>query len=49
LRRISRRRKTLVEDDPADVEGDGDAEEKDAESDEEGNGSAATGEVHGAG
>ena len=39
----------LVEDDPGDVEGDGDADEQHAEGDEEGDGSAASGDVHGVG
>ena len=37
----------LVEDDPADVEDDGGAEREYAEGDEEGDGSAASGDVHG--
>ena len=36
----------LVENDPADVEGDGEADGKDAECDESGDGSAASGDVH---
>ena len=36
----------LVKDDPADVKGDGDTDEEGAEGDEEGDGSATTGEVH---
>ncbi len=37
------------DDDPADIEGDGDADEQDAERNKEGDGSAASGEVHGLG
>ncbi len=37
----------FVENDPADVEDDGCAEREDAESDEKGDGSASSGDVHG--
>ena len=44
--RTVERDRALVEDDPADVEGDQTADEECAEGDGEGDGSAAAGEVH---